>query len=93
MPPKPGITWEASLVLRSRLIRLSTKSAKTPPNPMITPKAIDARVQQRGVFGKNLVHIKAIPAENKIPPTKPSQVFLGLSKGVIRCLPKSLPVK
>ena len=93
MPPKPGITWEASLVLRSRLIRLSTKSAKTPPNPMITPKAIDARSQHSGVLGKTLNHKKAIATENKIPPANPSQVFLGLSKGVIRCLPKSLPVK
>src|SRR3954468_20841452 len=91
-PPKPGTAADASFFWQSRLTSDSARSPRMPATPTVTPKPTSSgQLSCNTGAGPSRSIATAVRAATVNPPTAPSQVFLGLSTGVIRCRPNSRP--
>src|SRR5690606_18596263 len=91
MPPWPGRILPLSLIPAWRLAMLSNRSPSTEASTVTTAtSASGTAVTSSGTFQPTSA---TIASDNARPPTSPSRVLPGLTRGASLCLPKARPAK
>src|SRR5262249_62328294 len=91
-PPRRGMLSAASSPAPPRLTSAPPRPPTPPPTPTTAPNAAASIAPWRNTSPTN-DSPTATSTDATSPPAKPSQVFFGLSTGVILRRPRNVPVK